>query len=134
MGIYVSNNGDGLHEANVRFDRHANKEIAFLHKPSRTLINADLVFNLPAHEQYSKTGTNAQSGIYSKIINNFLNTRPGKGQQRFIWYACVKDKISFNESAKIVAGWDVEKIIPCHGDVIEGDGKAVFRRLFAWHL
>lgn len=89
---------------------------------------------MPAYEQYSKTGVDANSGVYTKFLNCFLNTRPGKGQQRFIWYLASKDKNSFSQSAKVVSGWDIEKIIPCHGDVIEEDGGAVFKRLFAWHL
>lgn len=92
------------------------------------------MFNLPAYEQYSRTGVAADSGIYTKLSNYFLSTRPGKGQQRFNWYATSRDKGSFGRSAKVVAGWDIEKIIPCHGDVIERDGGAVFRRIFAWHL
>lgn len=115
-------------------DRHTNKEIAFFHKSDRALINADLVFNLPSFEQYSRTGLNPEVGVYAKLAGYFLGTKAGKGQQRFNWYATSKDKSSFSESAKIVAGWDIEKIIPCHGDVIESDGKEVFKRLFAWHL
>lgn len=33
------------------FAPHPNKDIAFLHKPTKTLIQADLLFNLPANEQ-----------------------------------------------------------------------------------
>jgi hypothetical protein len=25
-------------------------------------------------------------------------------------------------------------MIPCHGDVLEGDGKEVFMKVFDWHL
>ncbi|TVY87196.1 hypothetical protein LAWI1_G008556, partial [Lachnellula willkommii] len=42
-------------------DAHPNKELVFVHKPSRTLIEADLLFNLPATEQYSRTGEDAGS-------------------------------------------------------------------------
>lgn len=115
------------------FDGHANKELAFLHKPTRTFINADLVFNLPAYEQYSKTGENPGSGVYGKLMTMILGIH-GKGQQRFIWWAAARDKSSFSQSAKVVAGWDFDKIIPCHGDVIETEGSAIFKRLFAWHL
>merc|ERR1711964_861214 len=33
---------------------HVNKELVFHHRPTRTLIQADLLFNLPATEQFSK--------------------------------------------------------------------------------
>jgi hypothetical protein len=31
-----------------------------------------------------------------------------------------KDSNVFKEQARKVAGWDFERVIPCHGDVIEG--------------
>lgn len=31
-----------------------------------------------------------------------------------------KDTKVFKEQAKLVAGWDFDRIIPCHGDVLEG--------------
>jgi hypothetical protein len=68
------------------WDGHANQEITFLHKPTRTFIEADLLFNLPAREQYSKTGEDPTKGIFTKLMLYFTNTKPGhKGQQRFIW-------------------------------------------------
>jgi len=68
------------------WDGHANKEIVFLHKPSRTLVEADLLFNLPATEQFSRSGEDPSSGCSTKISLSFLNTTPGqKGQQRFLW-------------------------------------------------
>jgi len=115
------------------WDGHVNKEIAFFHKPERTLIAADVMFNMPATEQYSKTSENASSGFFTKLFVHF-STIEGKDQQRLIWHGMAKDKVSFAESAKRVAGWDFDRIIPCHGDVIEHGGNDVFRRLFAWHI
>jgi len=34
-----------------------------------------------------------------------------------------KDKVNFAKSAKRVAAWDFTRIIPCHGDVLEANGK-----------
>lgn len=68
------------------WDGHANKEITLLHKPTRTLIEADLVFNLPAYEQYSKSGEDPTKGVWTKMMMYFTNTQQGhKGQQRFLW-------------------------------------------------
>ena len=36
---------------NSYFSGFRNKDVAFLHAPSKTLIVADLIFNLPATEQ-----------------------------------------------------------------------------------
>lgn len=37
------------------------QDIAFLHIPSQTLIEADLLLNLPAKEQYSKSKASGSS-------------------------------------------------------------------------
>lgn len=47
---------------------HQNKELVFLHQPTRTVIEADLIFNLPATEQYSKTGKAADSGFLQNLL------------------------------------------------------------------
>lgn len=115
------------------FDAHANKEIAFLYQPEKTLIQADLVFNTPAYEAY---GEAANTGIATKLFNKFVGSTAGaaKGQQRFLWWAVAKDRASFARSAKVVNAWDFERIIPCHGDVIESGGKGTYQKLFGWYL
>ena len=114
---------------------HANKELVFLHKPTRTLIEADLIFNLPAYEQHSKTGESAESGILTKLFIGLQNTRgDATWQKRFIWYVAAQDKPSFSESVKRINGWDFDRIIPCHGDVIETGGKGIFQKVLEWQL
>lgn len=116
------------------FHSHVNKELVFLHKPTRTMIQADLLFNLPATEQYSQTGLNARSGILTKLFGSIMNTRGDMiWQRRFLWYmAGGKDRPGFAESAKRTKSWDFDRIIPCHGDVIETGGKSIFDKATAW--
>ncbi|KAF3214033.1 hypothetical protein TWF106_008430 [Orbilia oligospora] len=117
------------------WDNHMSHEIALLHKPSGTLIEADLIFNLPSKEQFSKTDIDATKGFWTKVSMHLFTSLAGKSQQRFLWYgASSKGRAGFNRSAKVLDGWEFDRIIPCHGDVIETGGKATFRRLFAWHL
>ena len=115
---------------------HQNKELVFLHKPTRTMIEADLIFNLPATEQYSKSGMNANSGIFTKLFGSIMNTRGDMiWQKRFLWYAAGgKDRAGFAESAKKINAWDFDRIIPCHGDVIETGGKSILRNATAWFV
>jgi len=35
---------------------HANHELIAIHHPSGTLLEADMIFNLPPNEQYSRAG------------------------------------------------------------------------------
>jgi len=120
------------------FDAHMNKELVFFYKPERTLIEADLMFNLPAMEQFSKTDETATSGVLTKLFTYFNNTQgSAMGQRRLIWHGISnanKDREGFNASVAKVKGWDFDRIIPCHGDVIESGGKGIFEKVFEWHL
>jgi len=115
------------------FDAHANKEIVVLHREDKTLITADLMFNLPPNEQFSKAEVDATSGFWQRFAALAASIN-GNGQQRFLWHVLAKDKASFSESAKMVNTWSFNKIIVAHGDVIETGGKELYEQLFAWHL
>jgi hypothetical protein len=115
---------------------HANKELVFCHKPDRTLIEADMMFNLPANEQYSRSNERPTQGFLTRFFIKFQSTvGVATWQKRFLWYAAsMSDRPDFNRSVKKINSWDFEKIIPCHGDVIENNGKGVFQKVFEWHL
>ncbi|KAF1828887.1 hypothetical protein BDW02DRAFT_592975 [Decorospora gaudefroyi] len=115
---------------------HVNKELVFHHRPTRSLIMADLMFNLPATEQFSKSGVSAESGMLTKFFNALTNTKgDAKWQQRMIWYGTsAADRKGFAESVGRINKWGFERIVPCHGDVIEGEGKGIFEKVFRWHL
>lgn len=50
------------------------------------------------------------------------------------FYMATTDYVLMRRDAKKVAEWDVERIVPCHGDVIdEGAGEA-WRSAYAWFL
>ncbi|GAM85485.1 hypothetical protein ANO11243_034920 [Dothideomycetidae sp. 11243] len=115
---------------------HPNKELVFNHKPTKTLIQADLMFNLPATEQYSKSGVSPTSGFLTQAFTLFSSPQgTAIWQKRFTWYVfSAPDRPSFDKSVRIIDGWDFRRMIPCHGDVIERNAKEVFRKVFAWHL
>ncbi|KPI38683.1 uncharacterized protein AB675_4124 [Cyphellophora attinorum] len=116
------------------FHSHPNKELAFLHKPSRTMIEADLLFNLPATEQFSKSGLSPTAGILTKLFGGIMHTRgPMIWQKRALWYGS-KDRPAFSQSVNRVKAWDFDRIIPCHGDVIETGGKAKWDELTSWFV
>lgn len=115
---------------------HANKELVFCHRPTKTLIEADLLFNLPATEQFSRTGESATSGILTRLMSALNHTRgEAMGQRRFIWWAISSgNRSGFNKSIAKINEWDFDRIIPCHGDVIESGGKGIFEKIMRWHL
>lgn len=116
-------------------DGHANKEIVFNHRKSGTLIEGDLLFNLPATEQFSKTDVDPTAGVLSRLFN-WINSTNGEAlsQRRMIWYGIAQDKPAFNREVSKVSGWKFDKIVPCHGDVIESEGKGIFDKVMKWHL
>jgi len=116
-------------------DGHANKEIVFNHRKSGTLIEGDLLFNLPANEQFSKSGIDPNTGVLSKVFN-WLNNTKGEAlsQRRLIWYGIAQDKPAFTREVARISGWKFDRIVPCHGDVVESGGKGIFDKVMEWHL
>lgn len=134
VGYKVSEEFDSEFESEYVF-AHGNKELVFNHKPSRTLIEADLLFNLPATEQFSKSGESATSGILTKLFNGVMHTNgSATWQKRMIWQMSGEDRPAFNQSMSKIQKWDFDRIIPCHGDVIEVGGKGIFEKITEWHL
>ncbi|KAF8882181.1 hypothetical protein CPB84DRAFT_1827901 [Gymnopilus junonius] len=100
------------------FSGFKNKDVAFLHKASKSLIQADLLMNLPPTEQYSKS--KPPSSLFK------FNIGPSSSwlYPRAVW-SLGEDKEAMRRDAKIVSGWDFNRIIPCHGDVIETNAKGL---------
>lgn len=117
-------------------EAHPNKELVFHHKPSKTLIEADLIFNLPAIEQYSKVPNDSPtSGLFTKLFVGLQNTKGDAiWQKRMLWYVLGKDRASMGESLRRINGWGFENLVPCHGETVLGEGKQVFGKVAAWYL
>lgn len=112
---------------------HQSKELVFLHKPSKTVIEADLVLNLPATEQYSRTGESATSGLLNKLLKPLASTEMSAyWQKKYVWHvSAMSDRKGFSASVQRIMAWEFDRIIPCHGDVIEHDARQVFRSVMA---
>jgi Domain of unknown function (DUF4336) len=117
-------------------DGHGSRELVFLHKQTRTLIEADLLFNLPAKEQFSRTTESFISKILGTLAVPFFSAKPpALGHKTVAWYLfSAQDRKGFTESIARIDQWDFDRLIPCHGDVIETGAKDVFRTVFEWFL
>lgn len=118
-------------------DGHGNLELVFCYRPDKILIEADLLFNLPAIEQYSRVPDNEKpdGGISDKLFTGIQSTDGDvKWMQRFNWYLIARDRKSYTESVKVIDSWNFDTIIPCHGDVLEKNGKEIYTKVFDWHL
>jgi len=76
------------------------------------------------------------TGILTRIFNFVGNTRgEALAQRRIIWYGmATADQPSYNKSMERINGWNFDRIVPCHGDVIETGGKGIFQKVMQWHL
>ncbi|EJD05342.1 uncharacterized protein FOMMEDRAFT_118375 [Fomitiporia mediterranea MF3/22] len=110
------------------FSGFQNQDVAFNHVASRTLIEADLLFNLPCTEQYSKTKFSGTVPIFGSMLNPY-----SWAHKKFVW-GVGTDKEAMKRDARTVSGWDFDRIIPCHGDVIETEGKKAWEEAYKWYL
>jgi hypothetical protein len=108
----------------IYFTGHVNKDVAFYHADSKTLIEADLLLNLPATEQYSQTKS------WLPLVG--FGLYPGSAIQKFfVTKGMTNNFEEMKRDAKAVAAWDFDRIIPCHGDVIEKFGKKAWEQVYA---
>jgi len=101
------------------FSGFKNKDVAFFHPQSKTLIQADLLFNFPCHEQYSKSKMPVLGNLKPSLWF----------QQRMVGNLSI-NTAAMKRDATTVANWNFQRIIPCHGDVIEKDGNKVWRDVY----
>ncbi|KAK0217159.1 hypothetical protein IW262DRAFT_1449561 [Armillaria fumosa] len=106
------------------FPGFQNQDVAFYHAASKSLIVADLIFNLPGTEQYSKSKSSSKVPIVGKI------SPPGLVLKSLLW-SLGKDKEAMRRDIKVVSEWDFSRIIMCHGDVIEDDAPKAWKDAYA---
>lgn len=95
-------------------------ETVFIHRPSKTLIVVDSLFNL-------KTAKNAFSRFMLSVTSSY-----GKAAQSRIWRHTVKDKKAMAESTKPLLSEDFERVVVSHGAILTENAKATFTDAAAW--
>lgn len=93
------------------------REHVMLHRASRTLILADLIFNFSSEEQ-------GWDRFFHRYIAGFKRY-PGMSR---IFRLCIKDTPAFKASIDEIMALDFDRIVVGHGEVIERDGKALLKR------
>jgi hypothetical protein len=88
------------------------QEHVVFHRPSRTLIVADLLFNF-GPDLSAWTGFLVLCGVGSRH-------HPGMSRR---FRMAIKDKGAFKRSVEALTTWDFDRIIVGHGEVIETGGK-----------
>ena len=88
------------------------REHVFLHRPSRTLIVADLIFN------FGRQDSNLTKMLFRWGAG--IKTYPGLSR---LFRLLVRDRSAFVNSLQTVLRWDFDQVIVGHGDVLETRGK-----------
>lgn len=99
-------------------------EVAFYHKPSRTLLLVDLIENIGDQT----ANVNCVLKFWWKCIYRMWNRPKPAPEYQMGW----KDKAAAKKSLQRILEWDIERIILAHGDTIEQEAKAA--ALEAWKV
>ncbi|HUG10747.1 MAG TPA: DUF4336 domain-containing protein [Opitutaceae bacterium] len=94
-------------------------EVVFHHVPSRTLIVADLMFNLDPPD------------LRSRLLLR-LNGALGRPTPSRMFRMAIRDRAAFRESLEGVLLWDFDRVIVGHGENLVSGGRNVLREAFAF--
>ena len=98
-------------------------EVAFLHRPSATLILTDLSFYVTSAETLVERLMWQVSGVWHRFGPS-LTTK----------MTLLRDRAAARAFAERVLEWKFERIVVAHGDVLESGSRDAFGRAFARYL
>jgi hypothetical protein len=93
-------------------------EVVFLHEPSRTLLLADLAFNV-------QPGAKNRAKIFHRLVAADRRFGPHR-----ILRAVIRDRDAARRSLADILAWDFDRVVVTHGDVLERGGPAALRAGF----
>jgi hypothetical protein len=92
-------------------------EAVLFHRPSGTLVCADLVFNITHPENFMSRMLFSLTGVNGQLA------------QSRVWTAAVRDRAAARASIERLLAWPIERVAPCHGDVVAIDAAAFAPKL-----
>ena len=99
------------------------QEVVFFHKPSKTLIVADLIENFDPQAL----------SPWQRLVARLGGVLAPNGQTPLDWrLSFIFGKRQARRSLATLLAWAPENIILAHGDCIFGGGRAFLRKSFAW--
>lgn len=112
---------------------HKNKEIVVFNKPSKTIFEADLVSNLDPRlklEQFSPA-TGFPEDYFAHLGWSFV-TRYLQPYSKVGGFVANKLSGGVNsiEGLKAIHNWNFERIVMCHGNIIEKEARDAFASTF----
>lgn len=96
------------------------QEVVFFHPATRTLILTDLCFYLPAESPFGTRLFARFSGVYEQLSPTRL------------FRSLIRDRAAARASIDRILTWDFDRVLLCHGRIIESGGRERFRQAWAW--
>ena len=99
--------------------RSLENEVVFFHRLSRTLICADMMFNLAAHPSF-----------FTRAVARVMGNRnPGP---TLLERVTIRDRAAAREQIGRMLAWNADRIVLAHGAIVETGGHEVLRSAYAW--
>jgi hypothetical protein len=94
-------------------------EAVFLHRPSRTLVVSDLLFNLgpdtPALTKAAMWAGGAYPGVCCSTLERVMMHRAAA-----------------RADLERILAWDFDRVVLAHGEIVEQDGRDALRAAYSW--
>lgn len=97
-------------------------EVVFFHRASRTLILCDLAFNFGPRAA-------APTRLLMRLLRSYGRFGPSKLDPLLI-----RDRRAARQSLERILGWDFDRVVVAHGDVLESGGREALREGYSWLL
>jgi hypothetical protein len=94
-------------------------EVEFLHRPSRTLIVCDLVFQVQGARGLAR-------------LTFRLNDMVGFGPSRMLRLMLRRNRTAAREGLDRILSWDFDRVVMAHGRILAQGGKRALRDAFAF--
>ena len=114
-------------------------EVIFYHLPSKTLLTTDVFWNYPTADGIPNSHLGGSAWELAPPVDSipFGSRLWKRGMDQvylpFFKNFMVKDRARYDEIVKVILDeWDIETVIPAHGDIIRG--KDLVRSVLSKHL
>ena len=97
-------------------------EVAFLHRPSRTLVLCDLAFNFGPRAPFA-------TRLLMRLVGGYGRFGPTR-----LDAILIRDRPAARQSFERILAWDFDRVVIAHGEVLEAGGPAALRAGYDWLL
>jgi len=128
-GIPLGDNVDHLYLPTFQ-----HKEILLFHRPSATVFCADMIWNLPAREQYEHANLpeHEHKGILTSIADSLVHP-DGTTHKLLTYVMSPKPSPDFTAQIhKLIHVWKPQVLVPEHGDVMTTDVLGHLETALSW--